>query len=291
MNDAKIFQLLGRIFTFMSKNLFCFCLILVASYFLYRLASNGFLYGADTSNKVAGIFTPLIVGGVTAYVAWNQYKLAQRQHELAREQKSLTERQANIAEQQAQTAKENMEVAHNKLRMEQFDKRYEVFGIILKHFSVAFNTSLNISNYLNMNAADFDNMSKLEKIKPEEQVEKKNEFMLPIFDRAMEKVNEIIVYNDNAKIDREVELVKIKFLFNENIYKCILEISKETHSLLNMKCKNIKGNLVVFSNNYVYNKKDNSNGDEEIRQKITMLTNKIHYELEPLVQPFFRVPE
>ncbi|MCP1240882.1 hypothetical protein NKW44_14565, partial [Acetobacter lovaniensis] len=173
-------------------------------------------FGVDRSNKFAGIFTPLVVAGVTAYFAWNQLNLG-------REQKALTERQAEIARQQAITAKENKEIAANKLRLDLFDKRYEVFSKILKHFSFAFDLSLDINDYLCLTPSEKNEYSICHE---------RNFLSGEIYDRAKNKLEIILKYNQESKTDREVDLTKIKLLFDDRIHRILFSFSKESHKLL-----------------------------------------------------------
>ena len=244
MIDAKIFQLSRRVFGFISNNPFCFCVILGAAYFLFRLASSGFLYGADTSNKVAGIFTPLIVGGVTAYVAWNQYKLAQRQHELAREQKALTERQANIAEQQAQTAKENKDIANNKLRMDQFEKRYMVYKSILEFSLFSLDLYVFWSDYLNMFSVKVleNNRAFPYRIDPDSKGK---------FDEAFAFFRQKTEDLTKMKKDSYLVLSQSKFLFSEDIFSYLDSVHTMAFDL-----GKLKNDIVIeqYKNENVFNK-------------------------------------
>lgn len=139
--------------------------------------------GVDRSNKFAGIFTPLVVSGVTAYFAWNQLNLG-------KEQKALTERQAEIARQQAVTAQENKEIAANKLRLDLFDKRYEVFSKILKHFSVTFDLSMKLNDYLCMTQLEQEEFTT---------TKDRKSFIDPIYERAKGKIERQVNYNKKIK--------------------------------------------------------------------------------------------
>lgn len=275
MNDAKIFQLLRRVFGFISNNPFCFCVILGAAYFLFRLASSGFLYGADTSNKVAGIFTPLIVGGVTAYVAWNQYKLAQRQHELSREQKSLTERQANIAEQQAITARENKEIAHNKLRMEQFDKRYMVYKSVLDFSLFSLDLYVFWSDYLNMFSVKVEN-NKYASYRIYEDSKGKFDEAFAFFRQKTEDLTKM-------KKDSYLVLSQSKFLFSEDIFLYLDSIHTMAFDL-----GKLKNDIVI---------KQHANANVYIRPEECMkipndedrLLNKINVELPEKLKDYLDI--
>ncbi|MFT8850371.1 hypothetical protein [Acetobacter orientalis] len=98
-------------------------------------------FGVDASNKFAGMFTPLIVAGVTIY-------LSNRQHNIADDQRAIAEVQARIADSNRKIASENSKIAYNKIRMDLFDKRFEVYEYITDLFDEFANLKMKVNYYV-----------------------------------------------------------------------------------------------------------------------------------------------
>lgn len=92
-------------------------------------------FGADASNKFAGIFTPLIVAVVTIY-------LSNRQHNIADAQRAVAEESKNIADAQRAIAKQ-------KIRLDLFDKRYKMYQEIFNLFDDFLHLNSLIDEFVN----------------------------------------------------------------------------------------------------------------------------------------------
>lgn len=100
-------------------------------------------WGVHNAHEFAAIYTPLITGGIMAYVAWSQYKLAERQHELTREQRALVEQQVKIAS-------DNKDIAHRKYHIDLFEKRFDVYSSWLTFMIKCRDFRKNIYDYISI---------------------------------------------------------------------------------------------------------------------------------------------
>jgi hypothetical protein len=192
-------------------------LIVFVILFVFTCIFGTFIDAFDVErvNKFITMFGPFTI----AYVAYQQYKLAQKQLDLSREQRSLTERQADIAGQQAQTAKENKEIADAKLKLEKFEKRYEVFNSVISFYINCAHMDKTPADYFYrkptdrgrrffLNRSDLDNLQKAMNAALDDRRQLDNE---------LKKTNAIIS--------------KARFLFDESIYYEFLGVLEEGYRI------------------------------------------------------------
>lgn len=169
----------------------CFCLkwfiYIVAGIFIFLGVTQLVeCFGVDAANKFAGMFTPLIVAVVTIY-------LSNRQHNIADAQRA-------IAVQQAKTAS-------NKLRLDLFDKRFNVYQNIIEIKAGIDDIVSHIENSLRIKKAIRDTTKY-------------------IFTHPDKKLDEKKLHSqENVKI-LEANLGKVEFLFNESLRENCTEIIK-----------------------------------------------------------------
>ena len=217
-------------------------------------------FGADASNKFAGIFTPFIVAAVTIY-------LSNRQHNIADAQRAVAEESKNIAA-------ANRDIADRKLKLELFDKRYEVYNSVISFYSFSLSLNKRPSEYIHG---------------PTMALCKKYFFNI----EHKNKLNEAL---DKAKKDRielekqyEVKIISIqkaRFIFDEKTFYKFDEIISESYKIGKIynddaikQLENIIGRIgkeiVVHRNEHNIEKSDISS----ILNFETYMTSKIHIEL------------
>lgn len=270
---------MGKIFFTILKYLFYFICAVILFLFITWLIE---IFGVDPSNKFAGIFTPLIIGSLTAYVALNQYKLAQKQHDLAKEQKALTARQADIAEQQASVARENKEIAHNKLKLELFDKRYAVFEQFIEYFGYYFDLRLDIDYYVKLSPTEEQDYTT---------ARDRPAFIKPIYERALERINEIQENNAKNKQSLEIVLAKTKFLYDLNIHEILFDFSKRTIELGSLQYNFLIEELEFYKSNYLTDGGQHVSNIQKIEEEKTVLARMLGDKITNEIRPFLHVPE
>lgn len=217
MSDAKIFQLVRRVIVFISNNPFCFCVILGAAYFLYCLVSNGLVYGADTSNKIAGIFTPLLVAVVTIYLSNRQHNIADAQREVAEESKNI--------------AATNRDIADKKMKLELFEKRYELYHKFTKMY-LEYTKYYDFAAVFNNNNIDFqDTNTKVNYLEKHKKLQD----------------NLTTIYNDML-----TEINKISFLFDEECHDyCLITIKSIEKMLDSVRILSQNWATILFAPDYM----------------------------------------
>lgn len=254
------------------------CALYIFSYIVFFVE----IFGVKAVNQFSGILTPLVIGLITAYVAWSQYKLAKKQHELAREQKQLTERQADISEQQARVARENKDIAHNKLKLELFDKRYAVFEQFIEYFGYYFDLRLDINYYVKLSPTEEQDYTTA-KDRPA--------FIKPIYERALERINEIQENNAKNKQSLEIVLAKTKFLYDLNIYRILFDFSKRTIDLGYLQYNFLIEELERYKNNYLTDGGQHVSNIQKIEEEKTVLARMLGDKITNEIRPFLHVPE
>ncbi|GBQ66498.1 hypothetical protein AA0474_1137 [Acetobacter lovaniensis NRIC 0474] len=227
-------------------------------------------FGADASNKFAGIFTPLIVAAVTIY-------LSRRQHNIADAQRAVAEESKNIAA-------ANRDIADRKLRLELFDKRYEIYQTFVEFFVYCHDIPLDIREYLKLSKKEEESVFLYEDPKVW------NESL----ERAEKNIGKIQQNLDLFKNKCEISIGKSMFLFksdNNIVYVSFLNIAKETYEFGFSKKEYLEANLQKFEIDY-------KNSDPQIQTDISQieiekfrLKNKFKNELAIILQSFLHIPE
>ncbi|WP_281855143.1 hypothetical protein [Acetobacter pasteurianus] len=240
------------------------------------------VFGVEASNKFSGIVTPLIIGLCTVYVAWCQYNLAKKQHELAKEQKQLTEKQATISEQQVRVAEENKDIAHNKLKLELFEKRYDLFNQFAEYFSECYAMSLSIDHYIKLSPKEEEDYTT---------TTTRSDFIQPIYERAVKEIKRLEEWNEDKKKELEIGLLKVKFLFNMKTHEILFQFSKDTHSLAVNQYEFLFREIEKYRNTYVTSGPAHVSDISEIVAERISLARRLHVEITKEVKPFLHVPE
>ncbi|WP_406236947.1 hypothetical protein ACF3NX_06450 [Acetobacter orientalis] len=234
--------------------------ILIGVNVAWYLLDQAIKAGPKISNQVAGIFTPIITAIITGFFAWSQLNLG-------KEQKAL-------AAQQAKTA-------HSKLKLDLFDKRYELFKSVLEHFSYGFDLPLDLNEYLCLTFSEETEYTV---------ATDRKEFITPICERAYQKIEEIKFYNRTNKMAREVDLSKIKFLFNDEIHDILFDFSKQAFDLVTDEYEFLHHSLISYRNSYIGGK--SSTFDiQGILTKRSKLAAQIKGTITEKIRPFLHVPE
>lgn len=254
-----------KICKFMKKNrdyiypviLFFFLIVIMVS-----------IFSVDQTNKFMGIFTPLIVGGMTAWVAWNQFQLSKEQKE--------------ISKQQADIAKKNKKIAKNKLKLELFEKRYLAFEDFVEYFSSCHDLNLAIDHYINLSPEESENYVSMQD---------RRAFIDPIYQRTLNEIKKIKSHNDESKIKLQVTLTRIIFLFNDNIYQILLKFSMDTHQYGSDVYELLLEELENFKEVAMGNSGHTTTDLTKFIEKRTSLSRRLHDEIRKSMEPFLKIPK
>lgn len=193
--------MMAKLWKYIDEHPFLFVLGLLSSLgLIYYIVSLSIEFGANTSNKVAGIFTPLIVAAVTIY-------LSGRQHNIADAQRAVAEESKNIADAQR-------EIAKQKIRLDLFDKRYSMYQEIFSLFD----------DFLHLNSLidEFENQYTDEYCG--------NHLHAQLLLKDIE-INKIDVHVKNEKMKRFLN--KVEFLFSEEAKEQLRDLIETISSSLN----------------------------------------------------------
>ena len=176
-------------------------------------------FGIDASNKFTSMFTPLIVAIIT-------YILTTRQHDIA-------DAQREVAVQQASIAAINKDIASNKLRIELFDRRYEIYLKISSTIDLICSNHSKIYSFTN----DF---------LYGQSISESSSFFKNKYQEIMD------IKNDNNKNLRELEeyLDRIKFFFNEDAKKKCAEMISNSYKYLSKIYPRAGSEYTIFIDDY-----------------------------------------
>lgn len=225
-------------------------------------------FGADASNKFAGIFTPFIVAAVTIY-------LSNRQHNIADAQRAVAEESKNIAA-------TNRDIAERKLRLELFEKRFSAYAAIIDFFMECYELSYNVLTFMSIEPEQI-----------EEFVEPTNPIKLVdgLFMRGLDCIIGIQKNIPEKKKKLEVDLIKIKFLFNDEINQELFEFLRDVRDLYIEKCKYLESEILKYRKNYDNYKSIIPDKYDHLEEIETALSKRLNGRITDLVEPFLRVPE
>ncbi|KXV69793.1 hypothetical protein AD952_14130 [Acetobacter cerevisiae] len=226
------------------------------------------IFTVDSTSKFIGIFTPLMVGGMTAWVAWNQFQLSKEQKE--------------ISKQQADIAKKNKKIAKNKLKLELFEKRYLAFEDFVEYFSSCHDLDLDISHYINLSPEESENYVSMHD---------RRAFIDPIYQRTLNEIKEIKSRNDESKIKLQVTLTRIIFLFNDNIHQILLKFSKDIHQYGNEVYELLLEELENFKDAAMGNSALITTDVTKFIEKRHSLGRRLHDEILKSMEPFLKIPK
>ncbi|MCP1244187.1 hypothetical protein GOB86_15140 [Acetobacter lambici] len=180
-------------------------------------------FGADASNKFAGIFTPLIVAAVTIYLSRRQHNIADAQRAVAEESKTI--------------AAANRDIAERKLKLELFDKRYAVYKASLEFAVFTSDMSASIRSYMEQFNVEYnDGLINQTYSIDEKEIEKYNECK-----KYFHKIEKDF---DELKGRSYCVIVQAKFLFDENSFKYFDNLHDLSFSLGNRKIELIKRQIL-----------------------------------------------
>lgn len=216
--------------------------------------------GADTANKFAGIFTPIIVAGVTIY-------LSNRQHNIADAQRAVAEENKNIAA-------ANRDIADKKMKLELFEKRYEIYNSVVGIYSFALSLNKRPAEYIYGSTMEIDKCFFFN-------IDDKDKFK-----KALEKAK-----NDRIELDKQYEekiisIEKSRFIFGEEVFHKFGEIISKSYKIgrifNNDAIKNLENNISSLGNSITVIRNSHSIDDENIDEIIkfeTYMGGKIQVEL------------
>lgn len=155
------------------------------------------------------LLSPIIFGAITAYIAYQQHCLAKTQANISRDQR---------------------DIAHNKLRVENFEKIYQIHS----HFSDLY---VKIFNFPRLAPHEFENEFNYERVKKVSELTDEK-FSQELRSWTAEYIEEEKIIDDMLSLCW-LEQQKCKFLFDDDTYHTIFKYMQNCQKLFDIKKESI----------------------------------------------------